>query len=315
VIQNKTRTALLNSAVIKAVVPLLFYLTSATAGQLTLGDWDFDGVDCFPTESNTYDLGWTFEVEAGAGIEIVSIDIWDWGQYDVIYSGGGILTCILNNCELQGGNEGAQFDCDMPNDMFNHYLPEVIVEMPATFCSFCDGWEPQYGFSIEEVYPNPASAEAQVVIEIDEQGYTRLELHSLAANPVMTLLNEIMESGEHQVSLIADGTLPLGWYNLLLMTTADTISTGFCLLNHPQQVSDYPPLLTTDVDGRFFIPIDQLPLGLSCTNRDENGNLAGTVNSSVALVLHLDGYDDVACNFQLDDLSVERPVFVMTSQE
>ncbi len=309
-IQNRTGATLLRRILI-AVIALLLYLASATAGQLTLGDWDFAGIDCFPDSTS----GWHFEVSGGSGIQIDSVLIWDWGQYDVIYSGGGILTCILNNCELQDGNEGVQFDCDMPGDMFNHYLPEVIVEMPTTFCNFCDGWEPQYGFSIEEVYPNPSSADAEIVIELEEQGYTRLELHSLAADPVLTLLSEILESGEHQVGLTADDTLPLGWYNFLLITIEDTVSTGFCLLNHPQQVSAYPPLLTTDVDGRFFIPIDQLPLGLNSPYTDETGNLLGTVNSSVALVLHLDGYDDVACNFQLVDLSVVRPVFVMNSEE
>ena len=309
-IQNNTRTLLSNNSVVAAVVALFIGLSSATAGQLTFTDWDFEGINCFPASSS----GWHFEVQAGEGIQVDSIVIWDWG-YEVRYSGGGILTCILNNCQLQDGNEGAQFECDMPNDFFNHYLTQVIVEMPTTFCNFCDGWEPQYGFSIEEVYPNPTTADAQIVFEIEEQGFIRMELHALGVGSVMTLLSGTQAAGAHQVSMFADNTLPLGWYNLLLMTTVYTISTGLCLLNHPEQVSDYPPLLTTDVDGRFFIPIEQLPLGLSCSNTDANGSPLGTVNSSVALVLHLDGYDDVACNFQLNDLSVEMPVFVMTAQD
>jgi hypothetical protein len=106
---------------------------TAMAGQLTVGDWDFMGIDCFPTDDNTVNLGWTFEAEAGAGIEIVDIVVWDYGQYDVIYTGGGLLTCTLNNCPE---TVGADFVCDLPDDIFNHYLPEVIVELPATFCDY-----------------------------------------------------------------------------------------------------------------------------------------------------------------------------------
>ncbi|MBL7034081.1 MAG: choice-of-anchor D domain-containing protein [Candidatus Delongbacteria bacterium] len=103
------------------------------AGQLTVGDWDFLGLDCFPTDGNTVSLGWTFEAEAGADIEVVSITVWDWGQYDVVYSGGGLLTCTLNNCPE---NVGVDFVCDMPDDIFNHYFPEVVVDMPTTFCDY-----------------------------------------------------------------------------------------------------------------------------------------------------------------------------------
>ena len=106
---------------------------TAFAGQLIVGDWDFTGLDCFPTEDSTPNLGWTFEAEAGAGVEILEINVWDWGQYDIIYSGGGLLTCTLNNCPE---NVGAEFVCDVPDDIFNHYYLDEIVEAPTTFCDY-----------------------------------------------------------------------------------------------------------------------------------------------------------------------------------
>lgn len=292
---------------------LLLCSAGSNAGQLTVGDWDFTGLSCFPGKT----LGWQFEAYAGEGITIIDIVIWDlsedYMQYDVVYEGEGLLTCSLNNCEL-AGDEGAQFVCDMPNEIFNQYLPTVVVEMPTTFCGFCDGWEPHYEFSLQEIYPNPTAADAEIVFELAEQSNIRLELHSLPATRLSTLLEGVQVSGEHQVSFNTDGTYPLGWYNLLLIVAGDTLSNGFCILNHPDQVSAYPPLRTTDADGRFFIPIEQLPLGAGCTQYDINGNSLGPLNASVALVLQLEGYGDVACNFQLDSLSVERPVFLMTAE-
>jgi len=112
---------------------LLLVAGTAMAGQLTVTDWDFFGLDCFPTEDSTPNLGWTFEAEAGAGIEIVDINVWGYGQYDVIYTGGGLLSCKLNNCPE---NVGADFVCDMPDDDFNHYYPYVVLEAPTTFCDY-----------------------------------------------------------------------------------------------------------------------------------------------------------------------------------
>ncbi|MBL7034080.1 MAG: hypothetical protein ISR91_08045, partial [Candidatus Delongbacteria bacterium] len=105
---------------------------NALAGQLTIGDWDFIGLPCFPGTT----VDWEFTVEPIGPVTIVEITIWDWGQYDVVYSGGGLMLVTLTNCNL-GGTDGAQFEVDLPDDIFNHYLPEVVVEMPTTFCDFC----------------------------------------------------------------------------------------------------------------------------------------------------------------------------------
>jgi hypothetical protein len=123
----------------KKVVLLLFtglLLTgAASAGQITIGEWDFSGIDCFPIAPDDTE-GWGFEAVAGAGVTIIELRIWDWGQYDVIYSGGGIIDVSLFNCNL-GGTDGADFSLDVPEDIFNHYLAEVVVEMPTTFCDYC----------------------------------------------------------------------------------------------------------------------------------------------------------------------------------
>jgi hypothetical protein len=120
----------------KKVVLFLFtglFLTGyASAGQITIGDWDFGSIECFPGTT----VDWGFEATAGAGVTITEISIWDWGQYDIVYEGGGLITVSLFNCNL-GGTDGADFDIDAPDDIFNHYLPEVVVEMPTTFCDYC----------------------------------------------------------------------------------------------------------------------------------------------------------------------------------
>ena len=115
---------------------------NALAGQLTIGDWDFIGLPCFPGTT----VDWEFTVEPIGPVTIVEITIWDWGQYDVVYSGGGLMLVTLTNCNI-GGTLGAQFEVDVPDDIFNHYLPEVVVEMPATFCDFCGS----AGFEIDLV--------------------------------------------------------------------------------------------------------------------------------------------------------------------
>ncbi len=70
---------------------LLTLVVTLNAGQLTLGDWDFTGLESFPTANSTNESGWSLEVDTGDGIEIVEISHHDWGQYDIIYTGIGLL--------------------------------------------------------------------------------------------------------------------------------------------------------------------------------------------------------------------------------
>jgi formylglycine-generating enzyme required for sulfatase activity len=122
-----------------AILLLLCWLPlqSSLAGQVTMGTWDFTGVDCFP---GTFD-GMEFSVEGGDGVTILDITYFDWGQYDILYEGGGMMLFVLDGCTLLEPI-GAVFDVVAIDDIFNHYLPEVIVidpEAPLTFCDFCPG--------------------------------------------------------------------------------------------------------------------------------------------------------------------------------
>ncbi len=109
---------------------------NATAGQLTIGDWDFLDLPCFPG----YTDNWDFIVIPEGEITIDDIQIEDLGgmmQYAVVYSGGGILNCNLTNCYISG-DDGADFSCEMPDDIFNHYYTQTVVEPVVTFCDHCD---------------------------------------------------------------------------------------------------------------------------------------------------------------------------------
>jgi len=103
------------------------------AGQLTIGDWDFPGLPCFPGFSE----GWNIEAPSNEDVTVISITITDIGgymQYEIVYSGGGLLDVSLHNCPDE--NYGADFVCDLPDDPFNHYYPEVVVDPVTTFCDY-----------------------------------------------------------------------------------------------------------------------------------------------------------------------------------
>lgn len=173
--------------------------TAAVAGQVTIGDWDFIGVDCFPGVT----AGWGFDAIAGDGVVIVDVVVWSWGQYDVIYEGGGMIHCILADC-VQAGL-GAEFDCNVPDDIFNHYLPEVIVEMPMTFCGFCD--EPTEviptEFALANAYPNPFNPTTTIDYSISEPCHVTLTVFNVAGQEVATLVNGEMEVGNFDVTFDA----------------------------------------------------------------------------------------------------------------
>jgi len=301
------------SRFVALLATLLLCTAAGRAGQLTVGDWDFLGLDCFPD----FTQGWTFQVEPGEGVTIISIEATDLGgmmQYDVVYDGGGMVTCSLHNC-FSDGDEGATFDCELPNDIFNHYLTDDIVQqMPTTFCGFCEGVEPEPAVELGDAYPNPFSETTLIPITLPEPAQVSLELIDLLGSQAALLLNDWQPAGEHFVSFESGLTLPLGWYFSRLIAGSDTLTASLCLLTRPEQVDQYPPLLTTDVDGEFFLPLEMLPLGLSCEHTDGDGNGLGALSASVVLVVRLEGYRDVICEFQLQQDAVEYPVFVLEEE-
>jgi len=160
----------------KKVVLFLFtglLLTgTASAGQITIGEWNFAGIECFPVAPETT-TGWGFEAVAGAGVTITEINIWDWGQYDIVYEGGGIISVSMFNCNL-GGTDGTDYDVDAPDDIFNHYLPEVVVEMPTTFCDYCPM------IDVQEIYLSDTVIDFDEVI-IDQTADWELVIHNFGA--------------------------------------------------------------------------------------------------------------------------------------
>jgi len=186
---------------IVTTVSLLTLVVTLNAGQLTLGDWDFTGLESFPTASSTQELGWVLEVETGAGIEIVEINRQDWGQYDLIYNGTGLLYLSFHNCPA--GNSGADFECNIPDDSFVYHLSDVVVKMPDTFNSYCgnsiviepDAWE------LADCYPNPFNPETTVEFTLAEPCQVTITLHNMSGQYVRSIVDSYHISGSHSVVL------------------------------------------------------------------------------------------------------------------
>ncbi|MBL7032795.1 MAG: choice-of-anchor D domain-containing protein [Candidatus Delongbacteria bacterium] len=166
------------SAVCLIAIGLFF--STARAGQVTMGDWDFTGIPCF---TNTT-CEWEFTVIPGPSVIILDTICWSWGQFDIIYEGGGLMSVTLTNCNI-GGTDGADFDLNVPDDIFNHYLPEVIVEMPTTFCSYCGPTEEpdlqlsDDGYDFGQVYIGET---ADWVFTISNIGDADLEVTSITSD-------------------------------------------------------------------------------------------------------------------------------------
>ena len=111
---------------------LLCYLPhNSQADQLTLGSWDFLGIDCFPG----YLVGCCFEVTAGEGVEIIDITYWDWDQYDIsyeLYTDESYLYCSLSYWNV-GVDFGADFLIRVCQDMWD---PWYEIYLPYTFCDY-----------------------------------------------------------------------------------------------------------------------------------------------------------------------------------
>ena len=173
--------------------------TAAVAGQVTMGTWDFTGVDCFP---GVFD-GMEFSVEGGDGVTILGITYFDWGQYDVLYEGGGMMLFVLDGCGQV--DLGAAFEVVAIDDIFNHYLPEVIVEMPMTFCDFCDTPTEVVPteFALANAYPNPFNPTTTIDYSISEPCHATLTVFNVAGQEVVTLVDGEMEVGDFNVTFDA----------------------------------------------------------------------------------------------------------------
>ncbi len=177
--------------------------TAALANQFTFTDWDFLGLDCFPGTA----LGMDFEFVAGDGIEVLNFSVWDWGQYDILYAGGGVLTVFMGDCVENMA--GAMFELVLPNVDFNFYFSSVEVEVlvfPTTFCGWCD--EPTNvdvpeEFALANAYPNPFNPETTIQYSISEPCHATLTVFNVAGQEVATLVDGEMEVGNFNVTFNA----------------------------------------------------------------------------------------------------------------
>jgi hypothetical protein len=186
---------------IVTTVALLTFGVTLQAGQLTLGDWDFIGLESFPTANSTQELGWVLEVETGTGIEIVEINEQEWGQYDLTYNGTGLLHISFHNCPT--GNSGADFECSIPDDSFDFHLSDVVVKMPATFSNYCDNTnvvEPD-AWKLAECYPNPFNPTTTIEFTLAEPCQVNITLHNMSGQYVTSLAEGYHSSGVHSVML------------------------------------------------------------------------------------------------------------------
>jgi len=190
-------------------------INSAAAGQLTVGDWDFVGIESFPD----YTADWEFKVDPGPGVVVDYIAVRDLGgmmQYKIHYNGSGSLTCTLTNCD-KGGNLGADFSCLVPDEVFNHYLVEVLTEPVGTFRNYCGrypGGNPT-GWEFRDCYPNPFNPVTTIDYCVAEPCQVRINVYNMSGQYVTNLVNRRQGSGEHTITL--DGAdLASGIYTVQL---------------------------------------------------------------------------------------------------
>jgi hypothetical protein len=186
---------------IVAIVALVTLVVTVNAGQLTLGDWDFTGLESFPTGNSTCELEWLLEVEAGSGIEVLEVNSQDWGQYDILYKGSGLLHISFHNCP--DGNAGADFDCNIPDDSFSYHLADVVVKMPTTFNGYCGNSievEPT-DWRLTDCYPNPFNPTATIDFSLAEPCHVRIALYNMSGQYVRSLVDDYRSTGLHSVML------------------------------------------------------------------------------------------------------------------
>ncbi|MBL7034043.1 MAG: T9SS type A sorting domain-containing protein [Candidatus Delongbacteria bacterium] len=211
------------------VITCAVLTTAAVAGQVTFGDWDFIGVDCFPGST----VGWDFDVIAGTGIVIVDIIAWDWGQYDIIFEGSGAIRIELSNCEIADPgvgsyllyflydgpipepppdypvlldeepytdeNSNGQWDSGEPfEDLIDNGIHDEGL-LPLSFCGFCDQVTElvMTEFVLAPAYPNPFNPTTTIEYSLATSGSVQLSIYNIQGQLVDVIQEGFMTAGWH----------------------------------------------------------------------------------------------------------------------
>lgn len=85
------------------------------------------------------------------------------------------------------------------------------------------------GFSLADVFPNPASGSYYVQFSIAKNATTKLQIYDLMGNLISTLINETLNSGFYRRDFTTDG-LPAGAYMLRLISGSESASVMFSVV-------------------------------------------------------------------------------------
>jgi uncharacterized protein YegL len=81
-----------------------------------------------------------------------------------------------------------------------------------------------YNFTCSEPYPNPNSGEIKIDFSIAYEFRTTIELYSVDGKKVSVLLDEVLETGRHNKTLLLDNLIPAGSY-ILVFTCNDFVQS------------------------------------------------------------------------------------------
>lgn len=80
-----------------------------------------------------------------------------------------------------------------------------------------------FGFSLNAVYPNPVTNEAEISFSLDNDGLTKLEVFSTVGQKVAVLVNDVISSGLHAVNF-SSSSLTAGVYYYTLTVNGKSIT-------------------------------------------------------------------------------------------
>lgn len=115
--------------------------------------------------------------------------------------------------------------------IYYYRLKQIDMDGAATYSKVIEvkvlsvPWE----FSLGQNYPNPFNPSTQVVFNLPQAGMTNLSVYNMLGEKVLEALNGYLESGEHTLTIRADG-LPSGTYIYRLTSGGEARSMKMTVL-------------------------------------------------------------------------------------
>ena len=100
---------------------------------------------------------------------------------------------------------------------------QLLLDVPA------DAQDAPEAFTLQQNYPNPFNPTTTIQLTMGETGHASLVVYNVLGQPVATLIDAMLERGEHQVTFDASA-LPSGRYMYTLAAGGQRLTRGMLLV-------------------------------------------------------------------------------------